>query len=183
MLIGALTLLPALLSWSGARIGARRRAAASSQSGAWARWTGLVARRPAVCALAATVVMLLIAAPALGLRLASSDASNDPPSTTTHKAYELLAAGFGKGFSEPLLVAVKLQASDESRTVAQLSAAFGHTPGVASVARPHLNVAPDTAEITVYPTTAPESSETYSFVTRLRDEVIPPVERATGATA
>ncbi len=91
MLLAALTLLPALLSWSGARIGARRRARTSGDGGAWARWAVLVRRRPAVLALAATVVMLLIAAPALGLRLASSDASNDPPSTTTHKAYELLA--------------------------------------------------------------------------------------------
>ena len=182
MLLAALTLLPALLSWSGARIGARRRIGASSDSGAWARWAGLVTRRPAVCALAATGVMLLIAAPALGLRLASSDASNDPPSTTTHKAYELLAAGFGKGFNEPLLVAAKLPPSDGSRAVAELSAAIGRTPGVASVANPHLNASRDTAAVTVYPTTAPESSQTYQLVTHLRDQVIPPVERANGAT-
>jgi RND superfamily putative drug exporter len=181
MLLGALTLLPALLSWSGARIGARRRAAASGEGGAWARWAGLVTRRPAVSALVATGLMLLIAAPALGLRLASSDASNDPSSTTTHTAYELLAAGFGKGFNEPLLVAAELPASDGSRTVAELSAAISRTPGVSSVARPQLNAARDTAAITVYPTTAPESSQTYGLVTHLRDQVITPVERATGA--
>ena len=181
MLLGALTLLPALLSWSGARIGARRRTRTSGDGGAWARWAGLVGRRPAVCALAATVVMLLLAAPALGLRLASSDASNDPPSTTTHKAYELLAAGFGKGFNEPLLVAAQLPPTGKARTVAQLTAAIARTPGVASVASPQLNAARDTAAITVYPTTAPESSQTYNLVTHLRDEVIAPIERATAA--
>ncbi len=182
MLLAALTLLPALLSWSGARIGARRRGRTSGEGGAWARWAGLVARRPAVCALAATGLMLLIAAPALGLRLASSDASNDPPSTTTRKAYDLLAQGFGKGFNEPLLVAAKLPASNRARTVRQLSTAIGRTPGVASVASPQLNAAGNTAAITVYPTTAPASSQTYKLVTHLRDQVIPSVERTTGAT-
>ena len=39
--------------------------------------------------------MLVLAIPVLSLRLGSSDAGNDPASTTTHKAYELLAEGFG----------------------------------------------------------------------------------------
>jgi RND superfamily putative drug exporter len=125
--------------------------------------------------------MLLLAAPALGLRLASSDASNDPPSTTTHKAYELLAAGFGKGFNEPLLVAAQLPPTDRSRTVAQLTAAIGRTPGVALVASPQLNAARDTAAITAYPTTSPASSQTYNLVTPLRDHVIAPIERVSGA--
>jgi RND superfamily putative drug exporter len=181
MLLGALTLLPALLSWSGARIGARRRAGASGDGGAWARWVALVQRRPAASALAATALMLLLAAPALGLRLASSDGSNDPPSTTTHKAYELLAAGFGKGFNEPLVVAAQLPATGGARTVAQLTAATARTPGVASVARPQLNAARDTAAITLYPTTSPASSQTYNLVTRLRDQVIPPVARPAAA--
>jgi len=181
MLLGTLTLLPALLYWFGARIGARGRARTSVDSGAWARWGGLVQRRPAVAALAATALMLLIAAPALGLRLASSDQSNDPASTTTHKAYELLAAGFGKGFNEPLQVAAQLPPAGRAGAVAELTAAIARTPGVASVARPQLNRAGDTAAITVYPTTSPESPQTYNLVTRLRDQVIPPLERATGA--
>ena len=181
MMVGALTLLPALLSWSGARIGARRRTRPPGDGGAWARWVGLVQRRPAVSAIAAAVLMLLIAAPALGLRLASSDASNDLQATTTYKAYELLAAGFGKGFNEPLLVAAQLPPTGMARTVAQLTAAIGRTSGVASVARPELNRARDTASITVYPTTAPASVQTYNLVTHLRDEVIAPIERASGA--
>jgi RND superfamily putative drug exporter len=182
MLLAALTLLPALLSWTGARISARRRVRSSGDSGAWARWAVFVQRRPAVLALAATVVMLLIAAPALGLRLATSDASNDLPSTTTHKAYELLARGFGKGFNGPLLVAAKLPPVDAASTLAQLSAAIARTPGVASVLRPQLNADRDTAAITVYPTTAPESAQTYNLVTRLRDQVISPIQRASGAS-
>ena len=37
--------------------------------------------------------------PALSLRLGSSDAGQDPASSTTRKAYDLLAKGFGPGFN------------------------------------------------------------------------------------
>ena len=147
----------------------------------WERWAGLIQRRPAVSALVATGVMLLIAARALGLRLASADASNDAPSTTAYKAYELLADGFGKGFNGPLLIAAQLPPSGGARTVARLSATIGRTPGVASVAVPRLNPARDTAALTVYPTTAPESSQTYQLVDQLRDHVIALIEKQTGA--
>ena len=181
MLLAALTLLPALLYWVGGRIGARRRARTSVGGGAWARWAAMVGRRPAVAALAGTAVMLLLAAPALGLRLATADASNDPPSATTYKAYGLLAQGFGRGFNGPLLVAVQLPASGGATAVAQLERALTSTPGVARVAPPELNAARDAAAITVYPTTAPASQQTYQLVSRLRDRVIAPIDRATGA--
>ena len=45
----------------------------------WLRWSAFVQRRPWTIAICATLVMLVIAAPALALRLGSSDASNDPP--------------------------------------------------------------------------------------------------------
>ena len=54
---------------------------------AWATW-----RPERTLALAvSTGFLLLLAAPALGLRLAASDAGNDEPSTTTRQAYELLS--------------------------------------------------------------------------------------------
>ena len=59
-------------------------------------------------AVAATALMLALAAPALGLRLASSDAGNDPANQTTRQAYDLLAKGFGPGFNGPLQLAVAL---------------------------------------------------------------------------
>jgi RND superfamily putative drug exporter len=184
VLLAALTLLPALLSRTGARIGAPRRSRTQRGDGAggWARWVGLVQRRPVLSALAATALMLVLAAPALGLRLAASDASNDLPSTTTRKAYDLLAQGYGRGFNGPLIVAAQVPRGDAPTTLSELSAATGRTPGVASVARQRLNPAGDTAAITLYPRAAPESSQTYKLVTDLRDRVIAPIERATGAS-
>jgi RND superfamily putative drug exporter len=55
------------------------------------------------------------------------------------------------------------------------------THGVASVAAPRLNATGTAAAIVAYPTTSPQSAQTSSLVTRLRDSVIPRVEHNTGA--
>jgi putative drug exporter of the RND superfamily len=49
------------------------------------------------------------------------------------------------------------------------------------VATPELNRAGTAAALVAYPSTSPQSAQTSSLVTRLRDSVIPPVERNTGA--
>ena len=186
LVLGAsLTLLPALLSFAGRRIGAVRggrsaQETASDKPGFWLRWVRQVQRRPALIAIAATAVMLAFAAPALGLRLASSDAGNDPAGQTTRQAYDLLAKGFGPGSNAPLQVAVALPNAHDTGALSQLTRTLSATPGVASVAAPRLNATETAAAIVAYPTTAPQSAQTSSLVTRLRDRVIPPVQQSTG---
>jgi RND superfamily putative drug exporter len=187
LVLGAsLTLLPALLSLMGPRIGRTRARAARSAAQAerpafWLRWVQRVQRRPALTAIAATAVMLALAAPALGLRLASSDAGNDPASQTTRQAYDLLAKGFGPGFNGPLQLAVALPRAHDSAALTELGHAVGATPGIASVAAPRLNPSGTAAALVAYPATSPQSAQTSSLVARLRDAVIPAVERSTGA--
>jgi putative drug exporter of the RND superfamily len=185
VLAASLTLLPALLRLAGRRIGEAGRARAarvSARPGFWARWVGAIQRRPAVAAVAATAIMLALAAPALGLRLGASDAGNDPAGQTTRKAYDLIAEGFGKGFNGPLQLAVKLPRANAPTALAHLNAALRTTPDVASVAAARLDAAGDTASIQVYPRSSPQSAQTTSLVTYLRGSVLPPVERATGTT-
>jgi RND superfamily putative drug exporter len=186
VLAASLTLLPALLSMAGRRIGemgGRRGArAATGGPGFWLRWVERVQRRPRLAAIAATALMLALAVPALGLRLASSDAGNDPSANTTRKAYDLVAKGFGPGFNGPLQVAVKLPRAHDTTVVKQLGTTLGATHGVASVATPRLNPRADTAVAAVYPTTSPQSPQTADLVTHLRNSVIPPIERASGAS-
>jgi RND superfamily putative drug exporter len=187
LVLGAsLTLLPALLGFAGRRIGevGRRGAdedADTGKPGFWRRWVGQVQRRPAVIAIAATALMLMFAAPALGLRLASSDAGNDPASHTTRQAYDLLAKGFGPGFNGPLQVAVALPKAHDTAALKQVTAAVAATPGVASVATPRLNPTGTAAAVIAYPTTSPQSAQTSGLVARVRGNVIGPAERATGA--
>jgi RND superfamily putative drug exporter len=186
VLAASLTLLPALLTVMGHRIGAlgRRRpgtAAAGADAGFWLRWVKRVQRRPAATAIAATAMMLVLAAPALGLRLASGDAGNDSTSQTTRKAYDLLAKGFGPGFNGPLQLAVALPRPNDTTALSRLTHAARSAPGVESVATPRLNASGTAASMLVYPTTSPQSAQTSSLVDRLRTDVIPPLERGTGA--
>jgi putative drug exporter of the RND superfamily len=94
--IGALTVLPAVLSVLGDRVNAgripflgRRRAAAKPSRG-WAALVRGVVRRPLLWGGAATVMMLAIAAPALGLRLAypAIDAPANLPVVSTVEAIQ-----------------------------------------------------------------------------------------------
>jgi RND superfamily putative drug exporter len=186
VLAASLTLLPALLAILGPRIGrvrARRTASASADAkpGFWLRWVSRVQRRPALTAVAATALMLALAAPALGLRLASSDAGNDPASQTTRQAYELLARGFGPGSNGPLQLAVALPRPHDGAALNQVADAVRSTPGVAAVATPRVNGAGTAAALMAYPTTSPQSAQTASLVTRLRDKVLPGIERSSGA--
>jgi putative drug exporter of the RND superfamily len=185
VLAASLTLLPALLRALGHRIGANRRRsdaqAAAADRGFWLRWVQVIQRRPLLAATVATLVMAALAAPALGLRQAASDAGNDSASHTTRRAYDLMAQGFGAGFNGPLQIAVKLPAHDDGKALATLSARVRATPGVASVATPVLNAARDTAAVVAYPTSSPQSAQTADLVNKLRGDVIPAVERGTGA--
>ena len=142
--------------------------------------------------------MLLIAAPATALRLGSSDASNDPAGQTTHRAYELLAQGFGEGFNGPLLVVAKVpnprREADENGVlliapqhagatgVQRLRAAIAATPGVVSVTPAKVNSAGNVATITVYPRSSPQAYATTQLVSQLRHTVIPPIAARTGMT-
>lgn len=184
VMISAVTLLPALLSFTGHRVGALTGRPAHESRAArafWRRWVSAVQRSPIPVGLVATALMLALAAPALGLRLGLSDAGTEPASHTTRKAYDLLAKGFGPGFNGPLIVAAALPHTGDGAALTELKRALSSTTGVASVAPPQVNPAQTTAVAFAYPTSAPSSQQTTNLVNRLRDRVIPPYERATGA--
>jgi putative drug exporter of the RND superfamily len=109
--------------------------------------------------------------PVLTVQLGSSDAGSNPPGSTTRKAYDLLAEGFGPGFNGPLLVAVD-QPGDRG-AVNRIADALKSTPGISSVTKPVVNKAGDTAVVSAYPTTSPQSAKTADLVHHLRDDVIP----------
>ncbi|MDX6551148.1 MAG: putative drug exporter of the superfamily, partial [Gaiellales bacterium] len=187
VLAASITLLPALLTFFGRRIGGpglhlRRRRSEPRGVGFWERWVTVIQRRPWVAAIGASALLLLLASPMLGLRLGSSDAGNDAKSTTTRQAYDLLARGFGKGVNGPLLVVARLPKTGSSAAARQLTSAIRRTPDVASVTAPHLNRAGDTATTLVYPVSSPQSAATTQLVKHLRNDVIPPVASATHTT-
>jgi RND superfamily putative drug exporter len=162
--------------------GAAAVSAPGSSGGMWIRWSRFVQHRPWPVAIVAALTMLLIAAPAIALRLGSSDASNDPASQTTHRAYELLAQGFGQGFNGPLLVVAKVPNGGGDASVEELRSTVAATPGVAAVAPAKINPAGEVATLTVYPQSSPQAYATTQLVSRLRHTVVPPVAARTGMT-
>jgi putative drug exporter of the RND superfamily len=97
VLLAALTLLPALLGFSGQAIdklhvpGLLQRGGPPSPNGFWFRWSRLIQRRAWVTGTVAALVLVLLALPLFSMRLAFTDAGNDPTSLTTRQAYDLLA--------------------------------------------------------------------------------------------
>ncbi len=188
VMLASLTLLPALLTLWGRRVAgggrrSRRRAHRGGErdGGAWLRWSRFVERRPRAIALGSAVLMLLIAAPAVALRLGSSDAANDPAGQTTHRAYELLAQGFGAGFNGPLTIVADLAHDRGGATPGRLATAIAGTPGVAAVVPPRLSPSGAVATITAYPSSSPQAYATTQLVQRLRASVIPPIVASSGA--
>jgi RND superfamily putative drug exporter len=181
----ALTLLPAMLGFMGRRVLSRRErrhlAAEGAQDGHdkgfWARWARLVSRRPAILAIAALVLMLTLASPVLALRLGLTDASNDPAGSTTRKAYDLLALGFGPGFNGPLMLVARLGSPKDAAALERLTKQLSVVPGVAAVAPLPSASGAKVAVVDVIPTTAPQDVKTSALITHLRNSVIPAAER------
>jgi putative drug exporter of the RND superfamily len=177
-MLTSLTVLPALMSRFGDRLGRRRRA--TSGGGFWRRWAALIERRPWPAAIAAVAIMVALAAPALSMHLGNSDQGNDPTSRTTRRAYDLLSQGFGQGFNGPLLVVAQLQGKGDTAALQRIGDTLRTTPNVASVSQPRTSPEGLTATFSVYPRTSPQSTTTSDLVKNLRDDRLPGVERATG---
>ena len=106
-----------------------------------ARWSHAVQRRPWTAAIAATALLLVLAAPALGMRLGFPDAGNDPPDTMTRQAYDLNTEGFGPGTNGPLVIAAELPGPSAQPDVTSLAQRLRREPGVAFVAPPRISPA------------------------------------------
>ncbi|WP_183408189.1 MMPL family transporter [Nocardioides pocheonensis] len=175
----ALTLLPAMLGFAGRnierlhvpRMGKRATEYGSSR---WYRWSRFIQRRALVAAGGSLVVLLALAAPFLGIRFGFPDAQNDPAGYTTHRAFGLLAAGFGPGFSAPLLVTVQGGSGDDLVGAASvLRDRLAEVEGVTQVSPVSFNERGDTGVIDLVASTAPQAQVTENLVDTLRDTAVP----------
>lgn len=183
----AVTLLPALLSYIGPRALSRRErrtlAAHGPQpevpTGLAARWSAFVERRPKLLASLAVAVIALLALPTLALRLGTSDQGNDPRTSTTRAAYDLLADGFGPGVNGPLTLVTRVDGAADKLALDDLDTTLRATRGVAAATPVTYDSLGDTAYLTVVPDSAPQSQRTSELVDRLRTEVLPRAETGT----
>ncbi|MDT0455458.1 MMPL family transporter [Streptomyces sp. DSM 41527] len=191
----SVTLLPALLGLIGMRALSRRERRRLAERGPTperpagfaARWSGFVERHPKLLGVAAAALMAVLALPTLGLHLGTSDQGNNPATSTTRKAYDLLAgggagdgrgSGFGPGFNGPLTLVGTLESAGDRVAFDKLPQRLRGTPGIAQVSAPGFDGSHSTGVITVVPTTSPQSRQTSDLVDHLRSEVLPAAEGA-----
>ncbi|MDT7843515.1 MMPL family transporter [Streptomyces justiciae] len=180
----SVTLLPALLSLIGMRALSRRERRHLTEhgpqpelpTGLAARWSAFVERHPKLLGAIALVVITVLALPTLGLRLGTSDQGNNPTSSTTRQAYDLLADGFGAGVNGPLTLVTHVDSAEDKLLLDNLDATIRTTEGVATVTPVTYNAGGDTGYFTIIPTSSPQSQQTSDLVDRLRTEVLPRAE-------
>jgi RND superfamily putative drug exporter len=185
VMCSALTLLPALLGALGPRIdrlSVRRNRRGSVAEGTWSwRWSHGVQRHAAVTAVAGVTALVVLSLPLFALRVGYSDAGNDPKSTETRMAYDLLARNFGPGAVGPLVAVASLSPTGPGPAeLATLRSEITRRPDVAAVASPRFNSARDTAVIDVIPRSAPQAESTVALVQDLRHIVASPKIEASG---
>ena len=159
----SLTLLPAVLVALGDRVLVAKghddpdRAA----EGRWARWTAAAMRRPGATLAAGLGLLLLLAGPALGMRLGMPAAGVVDTGHQSRDGYDAVVEHFGDGAPAPMFATVP---ADQADAVVALAAV---DPGVVDarvVAEPAASVAPSCGSHRRPPSTPrpPPSSSTGS---------------------
>ncbi len=196
-MVAALTLLPALLGFIGPKVMSRRqkrnladngpRIVGADSKGFWPGWADLVQKRSIISALGALVVVVVLVLPFFSLRLGSADQGTDPASTTTRQAFDMLAKGFGPGFSGPLLLVAKTDTPAAQEVMKTVGTDITAQPGVQKVVGPTVVPSPtrrgvDVSLLTVYPTTSPQAAATTDLINHLRSVTIPEAVGTSGVS-
>jgi len=141
------TLIPAVLSVFG-RAAARRspllhwsRRPEATQSRFWTRWVGMVMRRPWASALAATSLLLVLAAPAFGMLLGNSMQRQFPASHEIRGGVAAAAQALGPGALGPVRILVSFPEADADNpanapVLDAVSKEAGQAVNIVSVAPP-----------------------------------------------
>ncbi|MEP7114034.1 MAG: MMPL family transporter, partial [Ilumatobacteraceae bacterium] len=164
----ALTLLPALLVAFGDRVLVTRgkndpdRAA----EGRWTRWTARAMKRPGATLAAGLGVLILLASPALGMRLGMPGARVVDEGRSSRDGYEMLVTSFGPGAAAPLFVTV--DATQAEQVVATATADAG-VVDARVVSAPSDSSGRTVVRIT--PATAVDDAKTSDLIGRLRTTI------------
>ncbi|GAA1881181.1 MMPL family transporter [Asanoa iriomotensis] len=179
-MIAAVTLLPAFLGFIGRRIDSlrlprrtpRASAAPSADRRTLAeRWAGVVQRRPLVAALLAGAILLVLASPALSMRLSLPDASVQPHDRSSYTSHQILSEGFGPGYGAPMVFAARVDSP--STDLGPVVEAVRSTDGIAFTTPPAVSQDGQAAMFMAFPKTGYQDEATTDLVHELRDDVLP----------
>ncbi|NYF30333.1 MULTISPECIES: MMPL family transporter [unclassified Microbacterium] len=174
----AITLAPAILGLVGTRLLSRRaRTTIGEEHAAGKPVKRMSTLRAVVTALVSVVALLIIATPAMSMRLGLPDGSSEPSDSTSYRAFQTVDEQFGEGANGPLLVTATLDeaVSDDDLlstqvTIAQAIADQDDVAAVAPIATSDDNTL---LAFQVVPEEGPNSASTERLVQDLRS--MPPV--------
>lgn len=173
----ALTLLPALLGFTGRKIdrfGLRHRTKVTTDGRLARRWSHSVQRHPWPYAVGSLIILAVLTIPTFSMRLGFNDASTLPPDNTARQAYDMLADGFGPGINGPLFTVVtQPQGQLAATTLGELRDRISDTGNVASVSPPIRSADGQIGMLVVTPATGPSDAATAELARTLDRDVIP----------
>ncbi|SEB80510.1 putative drug exporter of the RND superfamily [Paramicrobacterium humi] len=174
----SLTLLPALLAFSGERLRPKAKRAkaakgttdaAPAQNRFFLGWVRAVTKHPIVTITAVIAVLGVASVPALGLRLALPDAGGLPEDNSARQTYDLVSEHFGEGYNGMLIVTGSIITStDPLGLMDDIADEITQLDGVAAVPLATPNRSADTGIIQVVPEHGPDSDQTKQLVHDIR---------------
>jgi RND superfamily putative drug exporter len=184
--IGALTLLPAVLSLLGDRVNALRvpflGRSTGSESRFWLRVVDRVLKRPATALALSAGLLILLALPAIGLKTGENGLSVLPDRFPAKQGFLAFERSFGVGTTDTLQVVVDGDVSSPpvAAAVRRLAGDLRRNPNLRRVST---NLHPDSnlAVIEALPVGDSRSNAAIATAKRLRAETVPRALAGTGA--
>ncbi len=160
----SLTLLPAALAALGDRVLVLKGEPDLDRSaeGRWTRWTSDALKRPGLTLALGLILLLGLAAPALGMRLGMPGARVVDQGYSSRDGYELVVAAFGDGAAAPLFITVDAADAEKVVSLAQTDTNVVDARFVAT------NETSGRSVVRVIGKTAPDDRATSDMVGRLR---------------
>ncbi|MEV7655662.1 MMPL family transporter [Streptomyces anulatus] len=187
--LGALTLVPAVLGLIGRRIDRVRvrkpvaetvppkdGAEAGAEAGGWHRYAQRVERRPWWFLAGGVVLLAILSFPVFFIQLGHIGDGADPKSFTDRRAFDLMSTAFGPGSNGPLTLVIdqtKVSSGDRSALADQAQKALSGVPDAAVITPLTATSDGDVLTATAYSVAAPQDERTTSLTNRLTDDVLP----------